>query len=287
MDRDDFDARMAAFEVPAKRFGSVKLNLTARPLKCGLVALERYEYLRAAEPDLVVVGARPGNGKTSFLVQTMLHVARHEGPTMMFSLEMATSQLLKRAVAAESGVPIRHLRNAGAKADAAQAAIDKAPFFVDDTKGLDINTLRARVLDMHKRTPLAAVGVDYLQIVRTSGGRSKREEVAEAAEGLKKLAEDIQAPVVALAQMSRDIEKRQQLSKTARPTMSDLQECALIENWADMILFLDGAGKRDPSRAGQVDVYGAKHRHGEAADFVLFFQGETTRFSDFNEEQGL
>src|SRR5690606_14408746 len=116
-------------------------------------------------------------------------------------------------------------------------------------------------------------------IVRGEGS-DKRTQIGSVAEGLKQLAKDLNCPVIALAQMSREIEKRQALSKSARPVMSDLQECGLVENWSDQILFLDGAGKRDPSRAGQVDAFIAKNRHGAIGEFVLAFDGSTTTFKD-------
>lgn len=281
---DEIEAKLLEAEVPARRFGSIPLDLKTRPLRSGFAAMEQYDYLRAGQPDLVVVGARPGNGKTSFLVQALLNIAKNEGPTMLFSIEMAGEQLMKRAMAAESGTPIKQLHMLSpARQEAARAAIEAAPFFCDDTKGIDINTLRARAMDFNRRSKLAAVGVDYLQIVRTQAGRSRTEEVMQAVEGLKQLAHDIGAPVIALAQMSREIEKRQQLSKTARPVMSDLADCGGIERWADQILFLDGAGKYDPSRAGEVDVTAAKNRHGETRNFILRFDGATTRFSDMEE----
>lgn len=277
----ELQQRLDAFEIKARRFGSVSYRIEQRALRSGFKALMEDDYLRAGEPDFVVVGARPGTGKTAFLVQTLVNIARNEGPTMLFSLEMAAEQLRKRSMAAETGTPIRllHLLSDAKKA-AADEAMNAIPFFVDDSRSLDINQLRAAAMDMHRRQPLVAVGVDYLQLVK-SAGRDKREQVGNVAEGLKQLALDIKAPVIALAQMSREIEKRQQLSKSARPTMSDIQESSLVENVADQILFLDGAGKRDPLRAGEVDCFAAKNRHGICRDFVLFFQGDTTKFSDF------
>jgi replicative DNA helicase len=284
---DDLDALLDAFEVKARRFGSVKADLSVRSLESGIRGLDQYGILRSERPDLFVIGARPGNGKTSFLVQILRSIAKADGYTMMFSLEMDAGQLMMRALASETGVATDRLGalQEGRRA-AAEAKINQENFYVDDTSGIDINTLRARVMDFKKRHKLVAVGVDYLQIVSAGEKRSKREEVGEVGAGLKQLAKDINCPVIALAQMSREIEKRQQLSKTARPVMSDLQECSLIENWADQIMFLDGAGKRDPSRQGQIDAYIAKNRHGATGDFILTFDGKTTKFSDY-EEQGL
>lgn len=283
---DDIESRLAAFEVPAKRFGSIEADLSVRPLRTGFSAFERIGLIRANRPDLFVLGARPGNGKTSFLVQVLRNIAKAgEGATLMFSLEMDGGQLMLRSLAAETATNMDRLQHLpAARLAAAKARLSEEPFFVDDTSGMDINTLRARVADFHRRTPLACIGVDYLQIIKASEQRgTRREEVLESVEGLKQLAKDLSIPVLALAQMSRDIEKRQQNNKTARPAMSDLQECGGIENWADQIMFLDGAGKRDPLRAGEIDCYVVKNRHGAAEDFILRFDGATTRFSDFEE----
>lgn len=281
---DELEQELAAFEAPARRLGSIPLKTATRPLKTGFKDMERYGYCRFGEPDLVIVGARPGNGKTSFLVQLLLNIARNEGATMMFSLEMSGEQLIRRALASELGHDNTKLHLVSEeRMQRARGKLSEAPFFVDDSKGMDINLLRARAMDMNRRNKLAAVGVDYLQIVGTEEGWSKRDEVMEVAKGLKTLADDLACPVIALAQMSREIEKRQQLSKSARPVMSDLAECGGLEAWADQILFLDAAWRRDPARAGEVDVTGAKNRHGNAASFILKFDGPTTRFSDQEE----
>lgn len=280
---DDIDEKLAAAEAPFTHIADIKANMTTRPLKSGFKDLEKFEILRAGEPDLVILGARPGNGKTAFLVQALKHVAQHEGTAIMFSLEMSKEQLKRRVLADESNTDIKKLQHLS---EDRIGAVDKrllstTPFFVDDTKGLDINNLRARVLAYRKTHKVAIVGVDYLQIVRTSTGRSKREEILEVTEGLKQLANDINCPILAVAQMSREIEKRQQMSKTAKPVMSDLQECGGIENWADQIGFLDAAWRRDPARANEVDFFVEKNRHGMTGKFTLLFDGAQTRFSDF------
>lgn len=287
---DFFDQQLAQFEVVARRFGSVKPDLHVRPLKTGFRAFDRFMLLRHARPDLCVVGARPGNGKTSFLVQVLRNIAKaEEGYTMMFSLEMGTEQLMERALSSETGVATERLKHLPeARLTAAQHRIEQETFFVDDTSGIDINNLRARAMDFNKRHKLVAVGVDYMQIVRAvERAGDKRQEVGEVAQGLKQLAKDLMCPVIGLAQMSREIEKRQAQNKSAKPVMSDLAECSLVENWADQIVFLDGAGKRDPSRLGEIDVTIAKNRHGMSGEFVLRFDGSTTKFSDMEPNEGV
>jgi replicative DNA helicase len=194
-----FDDELKSFEVPARRLGSIPVKMETRALKTGFKDMERYGYGRFNEPDLVIIGARPGNGKTSFLVQLLLNIAKSEGPTMMFSLEMSGEQLIRRAISSELGQDNNRLHLVQPeRMAAASKRINESPFFVDDTKGMDINLLRSRALDLQRHYgSLAAVGVDYLQIVSTSEGWSKRDEVMEVAEGLKKLAEDLKAPVFA------------------------------------------------------------------------------------------
>lgn len=279
---DEFDQKIYDFEVKAKRFGSVKPDLDLRLLSAGFKMFERHRILRANKPDLCVIGARPGTGKTSFLVQVLRNVAKSgAGDTMIFSLEMAHDQLVLRALAAEVGAPVHKLAFIPEqRVDAAMNRLNDEPVFVDDTSGVGINVIRARALDYNKRKPLSVIGVDYLQIVGADG-ESKRDKIGEIAKGLKQLAKDLNIPVIALAQMNREYEKRLAQSKHATPMMSDLQECSLVENWADQIVFLSGAGRKDPSRDGQVDVHIAKNRHGPMGDFILAFDGETTRFSDF------
>lgn len=282
---DEFDDKIEAFEVPAKKIGAIDLNLREETLKIGFKEPERMGLFRKNESDLVIVGARPGNGKTAFLVQALINAARTEGATMLFSLEMSASSLTKRIYSLESETAVNKLWSLpDSKKLAVKQKLATTDFFIDDTKGIDINTLRARVLDFRRRQPLVAVGVDYAQLVRsTSRGRSRNEEVLEVIEGLKTLACDIEAPVIALAQMSREIEKRQQFSQSARPVMSDLADCGGIERWADQILFMDRPDRRDPSRVGQIDFYVAKNRHGETRDFTLAVRWECTKF--YNHEE--
>lgn len=281
-------AQLEAFELPAKRLGSVEVDLSVRPQRTGFSSFDRNYIIRHERPDLCVIGARPGNGKTSFLVQVLRNITKAgEGAALMFSLEMDAGQLKQRALASEMGVAIDRLRHATPESvKAAEGRLTQEDLFVDDQSGVDINTLRARAMSYGKRHKLAAIGVDYIQIVGGEGNDA-RSRIANVAQGLKQLAKDLNVPVVALAQMSREIEKRQSVSKTAKPVMSDLQDCGLVENWADQILFLDGAGKRDPSRAGQVDCYLVKNRHGPTDEFVLAFEASLTRFSDFQQEDML
>lgn len=283
--KEEFDALVEEAELgPARKLGSVSVDLAVRAQRTGFESFNAHMLIRAQRPDLCVIGARPGNGKTSFLVQVLRNLTKAgEGSTLMFSLEMDAAQLKQRALASELAVSLNRLQYLPAeRVKRAEAVLEHEALFIDDTSGIDINTLRARAMARHKRYKLAAVGVDYLQIVRAEGW-DKRTQVGAVAQGLKTLAKDLGIPVIVLAQMSRAIEQRQQMSRSAKPVMSDLQECSLVENWADQILFLDGAGKRDPSRVGQIDCYVAKNRHGPMGQFVLLFDGETTSFKDYEE----
>jgi|SRR6185437_7022383 len=268
----------------ARKLGSVEVDFNVRAQRTGFTSFNHHMLVRAQRPDLCVIAARPGNGKTSFLVQILRNLTKAgEGTTLMFSLEMATTQLMHRALASELKVPMEKLQYLDpARLKTATHRIEAENFYVDDTAGIHINTLHSFAREWHKISPLAAVGIDYIQIVNADGG-DMRAQVGNVARGLKAMAKELNVPVIALAQMNRNIETRQANSKSARPTMSDLQECSLVENWADQIVFLDGAWRRDPLRQGEIDVYVAKNRHGRTGEFVLKFEGETMTFSDVEE----
>jgi replicative DNA helicase len=197
----------------------------------------------------------------------------------MYSIEMAAKQISTRMICVEAGKPIRKLaERANLPAiKAAQHQFRKLNFSIDDTNAIDVNILVARTLDYHRRNPLALVLVDYIQIIKVAGGRSKAEEVNLVCEKLKGLANTINCPVLAVAQMNRQFDSRVTEDPSARPVMSDLADSAGIEKWADMIACLH---RPDPDR---VRVFVLKNRHGESQDFDLKFSGEQTKFYDHEE----
>lgn len=260
---------------PGSKLSDIEVNFGVKVLKSGFPSLEHYRYLRAGQPDLVILGARPGVGKSALALQLAINVGKHT-QVMLFTLEMSNEQLMKRALMIESGKPEEKLElpvNQPA-IRAAREALAASQLYCEDTNGIDINTLINRCVEFHRRSPVGLVVVDYLQIVKTPKGRTKAEEVGDVCEGLKKLALTINCPVFALAQLNREFEKRLSENPTAEPTASDFADSSSIEKWADMAMIMH---RPYPTTA---KLWGIKNRHGQPGEFTLQFSGALSKFID-------
>ena len=252
--------------------------------------------------DLIIVGARPSMGKTSFCINIAHNAAMdHNVPCLIFSLEMSKESLVERVVAAEAQVNSRKLR-AGSFDDeewkeltAAAGRIAELPIFIDDSAALTVLEIRAKSRRFrHDRsifpaeaeededvTPMGLIIIDYLQLVRARKDRDSRErEVAEVSRGLKALAKDVKLPVIALSQLRRAVEDR----KDSRPQLSDLRESGAIEQDADLIAFIHRARGNedgedfDPTAPIPAELIIGKQRNGPLGDVELVFLPKFTRF---------
>lgn len=253
--------------------------------------------------DLILLAARPAMGKTAAL----LHFARtaaldHGQHTAIFSLEMPTLQLMQRMVASEvPGYSNSDLRRgnlpggleqvAHIRAQAQRLATHGHNLHLDDTPGLSIQQLRAKCARLHAQRPVELVLVDYIQLMKgdTSNGRNREQEVGSISRGLKELAKELNAPVIALSQLSRDVEKR---GGDKRPLLSDLRESGNLEQDADAIIFLwrgeyygidqydDGSTTHDTVL---FDI--AKHRNGATDEVVAACNLKRGIFSDLGAPQ--
>jgi replicative DNA helicase len=241
--------------------------------------------------DFVVIGARPAMGKTAFVLNLLMNMAAVT-PGAMFSMEMASIQLALRLLARETGVETRAMHTGRVEADkmehlrVAAWKLGGLPFFVDDTPGLHVGQIRARVRDIKARCPeLGVVFVDYLQLLEgvTKGQRSRQEVIAEASRGLKLIAKEMDVAVVALSQLNRDVESR----AGQVPQVSDLRESGAIEQDADSILLLYRPEVADPDteRRGVCDVIIAKQRSGQIGKVSLAWQAERQRFADLERRE--
>jgi replicative DNA helicase len=241
--------------------------------------------------SLVIVGARPGAGKTSFALGIAAHAALEANrPVLFFSLEMDHSELAQRLLAAEAKVESTRLRN-GRLQDAdwnklmhAIGRMAEAPLYVDDNPMTSVLDIRAKARRLKANLgDLGLVVIDYLQLMT---GRAKAEnrqvEVSEISRGLKILARELQCPVLALSQLSRNLEQR----ADKRPVLADLRESGSLEQDADVVMFLyrDKLYNRDSVDQGAAEVHVAKHRSGPTATFELVFLERYTRFADLAKE---
>ncbi len=235
--------------------------------------------------DLVLLAARPSMGKTAFVLNLVDYVAVRKGmPCMIFSLEMSKEQLVNRMLSMESNVDSQKLRT-GSLTDADWDAvvegigiIGNSKLLIDDTPGISITELRSKCRKIKLEYGLSMVIVDYLQLMSGSGrsGDNRQQEISEISRSLKALAREIQAPVVALSQLSRACESRQD----HRPMLSDLRESGAIEQDADVVMFLyrDDYYNKDTDRPNVAEVIIAKQRNGPIGTVELLWRPEFTKF---------
>ncbi len=277
--------------------------------------------------DLVILAGRPSMGKTALATNIGFNAANAEKDketgtkhrVAFFSLEMSAEQLAHRVMAEESGISSDRIRRGEVKSDEFSKIVEAAQrmsnvqFFIDDTPALTVPALRTRARRLKRQFGLDLIIVDYLQLMRSAsakGSENRVQEISEITRGLKAVAKELEVPVVALSQLSRAVENRED----KRPQLADLRESGSIEQDADVVMFVyreqyyheraepkqrtdesdDAFFKRteDWKARGErvhnlADVIIAKQRHGPVGTIVLQFDGAITRFSDLAREQDL
>ena len=283
--------------------------------------------------DLIILAGRPSMGKSALATNIAFHAAKSyrvetddgtpsvaDGAVVgFFSLEMSAEQLALRMLAEETGVPSEKLRRGQlTRADfekvvLASQQLSRVPFFIDDTPALSVAALRTRARRLKRTHKLSLVVVDYLQLLQPAG-RSRQDnrvvEIGQITQGLKALAKELNVPVLALSQLSRAVEQRED----KRPLLSDLRESGSIEQDADVVMFIfreeyylsrsepihrtDESDEKYTERyqkwhsrlesvAGTAEVIVAKQRHGPIGNLRLQFTGETTKFSNLDSDHGV
>jgi replicative DNA helicase len=272
--------------------------------------------------DLVIVAGRPGMGKTALATNIAYNIARaHQdellpdgrrstvngGIVGFFSCEMSAEQLATRILAEQTGIASSNIRRGGisenefAKIRDHTIELQNLPLYVDETGGLSISQLAARARRLKRQKGLDVIVVDYIQLLQGSGKRSDNrvQEVTEITTSLKALAKELNVPVVALSQLSRQVENRED----KRPQLADLRESGSIEQDADVVIFVYREEyylqSREPKIGtpeyekwqlemslvhGKAEVIIGKQRHGPTGTVKLHFEGQFTRFSDLAED---
>ena len=252
----------------------------------GFVDLD--ELLSGLQPNaLIVVGARPAMGKTSFALNIASHAAVDSGkPTLIFSLEMGQLELSQRMLCSESRVDAMKMRDGKLndsdweKISTGVARLGEAPIWIDDNPSLTVMDIRGRARRLKSQVgDLGLIVVDYIQLMTgRSGAESRQVEISEISRNLKVLARELEVPVVGLSQLSRTLESRQD----KRPMLSDLRESGAIEQDADVVMFLyrDEVYNPESQDAGIAEVIIAKHRNGPTDTIRLAFLPQYTRFAN-------
>ncbi|HEY9548072.1 MAG TPA: replicative DNA helicase, partial [Kiloniellaceae bacterium] len=276
--------------------------------------------------DLLILAARPSMGKTALATNIAFNVAaaariekdaegnpvEQRQPVAFFSLEMSAEQLASRVIAERTGVRSDAMRRGDIHDDEfdkifeASRELAELPLFVDDTPALSVSQVRTRARRLKRQHGLSLIVVDYLQLMQAPAGKrsdNRVQEVSEITRGLKALAKDLDVPVIALSQLSRAVEQRED----KRPQLSDLRESGSIEQDADIVMFIYReqyyAERAEPSQRegedenkfherlerwkercerayGKAEIIVAKQRHGPIGSREFAFDGDTTRFSD-------
>jgi replicative DNA helicase len=235
--------------------------------------------------DLIIVGARPSVGKTAFALNIAANVATKTNENVaIFSLEMGAEQLVMRMLCSEGNIDAQRLRTGSltdddwGKLTMAMGSLSNSVIFIDDTPGVRISDIRSKCRRLKQEHGLGMILIDYLQLILGSGrsGENRQQEVSEISRSLKQLARELQIPVIALSQLSRGVEQRQD----KRPMMSDIRESGSIEQDADIVAFLyrDDYYDKESENKNIIEIIIAKQRNGPTGTVSLAFVKEYNKF---------
>ena len=251
--------------------------------------------------DLVILAARPGMGKTAFVLSMARNTAvKFNMPVAVFSLEMSSVQLVNRLIASESGIPAQKLRKGNLEdhewiqLNQQITQLSEAPLFIDDTPALTIFELRAKCRRLVKNHGVQLVVIDYLQLMHAGSSNksgNREQEISTISRSLKSIAKELNVPIIALSQLSRAVETR---GGDKRPMLSDLRESGAIEQDADIVCFIyrpeyygftewpNTTPGQDPDCQGQGEIIVAKHRNGSLENIKLRFIPQLAKFTDLD-----
>lgn len=236
--------------------------------------------------DLIIVAARPAMGKSAFAINIATNIAVQSGKGVaIFNLEMSKEQVGNRILCSEAMVDSNKIRTGQIEDDdwvklaSTLSRLSEAPIYIDDTAGISIMEIRAKCRKLKIEKDIGLVVIDYLQLIQGSGKRnaSREQEISEISRSLKILAKELDIPVIALSQLSRGVEKRDD----KRPMLSDLRESGAIEQDADIVMFLyrDDYYNEDSEKKNVAEVILAKHRGGSTGTVDLAWLPSYTKFA--------
>lgn len=240
--------------------------------------------------NLLIVAARPGMGKSSLALNIAQNAAiNHDAPIALFTLEMSREEVVNRMLCSEGRIDSQRLRSGQltesdfSKLSNAASSLYKKPIYVDDSPGLTVTEIRAKCRRMRRRPGLGLVVIDYLQLMQGSGQENRQQEIATISRSLKNLARELDVPVIALSQLNRSMEQRED----KRPRLSDLRESGSLEQDADVVMFIYRHEYYHPEAQetkGIAEVAIAKHRQGATGRIDMTFLPEFTLFADMGRD---
>lgn len=240
--------------------------------------------------DLIIVAARPSVGKTAFALNVAQNVAARAGATVaIFSLEMSALQLVQRMLCAEGNIDANRMRTGSfqeedwEKLTMAIASLSKANIFIDDSPNITVGQIRAKCRRLKAEHGLGIIVIDYLQLIQGSGKENRQQEISAISRTLKAIARELDCTVIALSQLSRAVEQRQD----KRPMLSDLRESGSIEQDADIVAFLyrDDYYDQETENKNVIEIIIAKQRNGPVGKVELAFLKEYNKFVNLSRHQ--
>lgn len=272
------------WEEAEERYNSKDINRGITGIPSGFDDLDRMTAGFQSN-DLIIVAARPSVGKTAFALNIAQNVGvRAKETVAIFSLEMSRGQLVQRMICAEGLIDASRMRTGHFEVDDwdkmadAISTLADANIVIDDTPGITVNEIRAKCRRLKKERGLGMILIDYLQLIQGSGrrGANRQEEVSQISRTLKQIAREFEVPVIALSQLSRGVEQRQD----KRPMMSDLRESGAIEQDADIVSFLyrDDYYDKESDKKNIIEIIIAKQRNGPVGTVELVFMKQFNKF---------
>lgn len=279
---------MQVWDEAEERYRTKDINRGVTGIPSGFSDLDRMTA-GFQRNDLIIVAARPSVGKTAFALNIAQNVGIHAQETVaVFSLEMSAAQLVQRMICAEGQIDASRMRTGRfedgdwERMSSAVGMLSNADIHIDDTPGITVNEIRAKCRRLKKEKGLGMILIDYLQLIQGSGrrGANRQEEVSQISRTLKQIARELEVPVIALSQLSRGVEQRQD----KRPMMSDLRESGSIEQDADIVAFLyrDDYYNHDAEKKNIIEIIIAKQRNGPVGTVELVFLKQFNKFTNYD-----
>jgi len=240
--------------------------------------------------NLVVIAARPSMGKTALALNIAENVAERGGTVAVFTLEMSREEVVQRLLSSMAGVDSHRLRTGQLTPDLWNRVVRETsrlyqmPIYVDDSSDLTVTAIRAKCRRLARKQGLALVVVDYLQLMQGPGSaETRQQEIADISRSLKNLARELRIPVIAVSQLNRALEQRE----NKRPRLGDLRESGAIEQDADIVMFIYRDEYYNPGsdQPGLAEIAIAKHRSGAVGTVMMNFAAEFTRFRNYTAEE--
>lgn len=267
------EQHIAAFEA-----AELKVNI----VPSGFPSLDGFKLLKDGASELIVIGGRPSMGKSAFMFQLAMNVAR-TAPVHIFSLEMDIRQIRTRLIAGLLNKSVDYVTEGRITAKEEQALKDtlgKFQYYIDDRSGLSVYQICDAARNTAKLRGTKLVVIDYLQLLKPEKAYSKDDEIGKITKALKELAKELKVPVIVGSQLNRANETRGSTSGDYRPMLADLRESGNIEQDADLVMFVHRECRYTGERAGEADLIIAKNRNGKVGEVTMQFTESQTRFID-------